>query len=70
MSGAGSPSCRPGLVEKYERANWFLRQGDEEINKRIKQKKYIFKLIAQYFGLKANLLQGLKENKTKSSLYQ
>jgi len=43
MSGAGSPSCRPGsvqqqLVEKYETANWSLRQGDEEVNKRIKQK--------------------------------
>jgi len=26
-----------------------------------KKKKYMFKQIAQYFGLKTNLLQGLKE---------
>ena len=26
------------LVEKYETANWSLQQGDEEVNKRIKQK--------------------------------
>ena len=49
MSGAGSPSCRPGSVqlnvEKYETANWSLRQGDEEVNKRIKQKDiYLNKL--------------------------
>ena len=29
------------LVEKYETANWSLRQGDDEVNKRIKQKLYI-----------------------------
>ena len=29
------------LVEKYETANWSLRQGDEEVNKGIKQKIYI-----------------------------
>ena len=44
----------------YETANWSLRQGDEEVNKRIKQKN-IFKQFAQYFGLKTNLLQVLKE---------
>ena len=27
------------LVEKYETANSFLRQGDEEVNKRIKQQQ-------------------------------
>ena len=64
MSGAGSPNCRPGSVqlnlkEIYETANWSLQQGDEEVNKRIEQKMYIFKQIAQYFGLKTNLLQGL-----------
>ena len=50
------------LVEKYETANWSLQQGDEEVNKRIKQKTYIFKQIAQYFGLKTNPLQGLNPN--------
>ena len=36
---------------------WSLRQGDEEVHK-----KSIFKQIAQlYFGLKTNLLQGVKE---------
>ena len=30
-----------------------------------KTKMYIFKQIAQYFGLKTNLLQGLKEKKKK-----
>ena len=25
------------LVEKYKTANWSLRQGDEDVNKRIKQ---------------------------------
>ena len=44
--------------KKYEKANWSLRQGDEQVNKRIKN-IYIFKQIAQYFGLKTNL-QGLK----------
>ena len=52
MSGVGYPSCRPvdqynyiKLVEKYETANWSLRQGDEEVNKRIKQKNiYLIKL--------------------------
>ena len=34
------------FVEKYETANWSLLQGDEEVNKRIKQTKYIFKQIA------------------------
>ena len=29
------------LVEKYETANWSLRQGDEQVNKRIEQKIYI-----------------------------
>ena len=29
------------IVEKYETANWSLRQGDEEVNKRIKQ-KYVY----------------------------
>ena len=56
------------LVEKSETANWSLRQGDEEVNKRIKQKNiyiYIFNQIAQYFSLKTNLLQGLKEKWTK-----
>ena len=42
MGRAGSPSCRPGstikLVEKYETANCSLGQGDEEVNKGIKQK--------------------------------
>ena len=38
-----------------------LRQGDEEVNKRIKQKINILNKFAQYFGLKTNLLQGLKE---------
>ena len=28
------------LVEKYEKANWSLRKGDEEVNNRIEQKKY------------------------------
>ena len=41
MSGAGSPSCRPGLVLIG------LRQGDEEVNKRIKQKVYI-KLVSYF----------------------
>ena len=47
INGAGSPNCRPGrwfstikLVEKYETANWSLRQGDEKVNKRIKQNIY------------------------------
>ena len=31
--------------KKYETANWSLRQGDEEVNKRIKQKNiYLNKL--------------------------
>ena len=47
------------LVEKYKTANWSLWQGDEEVNKKMKQKIYIFKQIARYFGLKTNLLQGL-----------
>ena len=34
------------LVEKYKTANWSLRQGDGEANKRIKQ-NYIFKQIPQ-----------------------
>ena len=38
------------LVEKYETANWSLRQGDEEVKKRIKQtnkqKKYIYIYIS------------------------
>ena len=29
------------IVDKYETANWSLQQGDEEVNKRIKQ-KYIY----------------------------
>ena len=33
------------LVEKYETANWFLRQGDEEVNKRIKQKLSIVFIV-------------------------
>ena len=53
------------FVEKFETANWSLGQGDEEVDKRIIEKKYIFKQIAQYFGLKTNLLQGLKEKKRK-----
>ena len=59
MSGTRSPSCRPGTVQKYATANWSLRQGDEEINKRVKQKYicYIFNQTAQYFGLKTHLLQ-------------
>ena len=42
---------------------WSLRQGDKEVNKRIKQKIYIYilKQTAQYFSLKTNPLQGLKE---------
>ena len=48
------------LVEKYETANWSLPQGDEKVNKRTKY-IYIFKQIVQCFGLKTNLLQGLKE---------
>ena len=47
INGAGSPNCRPGrwfstikLAEKYETANWSLRQGDEKVNKRIKQNIY------------------------------
>ena len=47
LSGAGSTSCRPGSVqywrvENHKTANWSLRQGDEEVNKRTKQKIYIF----------------------------
>ena len=30
------------LVEKYETANWSLGQGDEEVNKRIKQKVLVY----------------------------
>ena len=41
--------------EKKKTANWSLRQGDEEVNK-----KYMFKQNAQYFDLKTNLFQGLK----------
>ena len=37
-----------------------LLTGYKEVNKTIRQKIYI-QQIAQYFGLKANLLQGLKE---------
>ena len=37
-----------------------LFTGYEEVNKTIRQKIYI-QQIAQYFGLKTNLLQGLKE---------
>ena len=44
---------------KYDKANWSLRQGDEEVDKLNKTKIYIFKQIVQYFGLKTNLLQGL-----------
>ena len=42
-------------IEKCKTANWSLRQGDE-VNKRIVIKIYIyiFKQIAQYFGLKTN----------------
>ena len=29
------------LLEKYETANWSLRQGDEEVDERVKQKIYI-----------------------------
>ena len=29
---------KPSVCEKYETANWSLRQGAEEVNKRIKQK--------------------------------
>ena len=36
-------------LEKYETANWSLRRGDEEINKRITQKIYIFKQIANIY---------------------
>ena len=34
-----------GPIEKYETANWSLRQGDEEVNKRIKQKNICFVLF-------------------------
>ena len=43
------------------KSNESLRQGDEEVSKKIKQNTYIFKQIAQCFGLKTNLLQRLKE---------
>ena len=43
------------LKKNTETANWSLRQGDEEVNK-----KYMFKQNAQYFGLKTDLFQGLK----------
>ena len=58
-------SSLPALifVEKFETANWSLWQGDEEVDKRIIEKIYIFKQIAQYFGLKTNLLYRLKEKK-------
>ena len=38
--------------EKYETANWSLRQGDEEgrSKQKNKTKKYTLKQIAQYFG--------------------
>ena len=39
------------LVEKYETANWSLRQGDGEANKRIKQ-NYIFTQIPQTLTLR------------------
>ena len=32
------PPISTTFVEKYETANWSLRQGDEEVNKRIKHK--------------------------------
>ena len=34
------------VYKNMKRQNWSLRQGDEEVNKRIKQKQYIFKQIA------------------------
>ena len=48
LSGTGSPSYRPGSVQyitcrKYKTANGCLRQGDEDVNKRIKEKIYILK---------------------------
>ena len=48
-------------AEKYNTANLSLGQDDEEVNKRKKQKIYVFKQTAQYFSLKTNLLQRLKE---------
>ena len=47
MNGAGSPNCRPGSVQLHlsnmkRQLNYFLRQGDEEVNKRTKQKKCIY----------------------------
>ena len=46
LSGAWSHSCKPESVQqqiaKYKTANWFLRQGDDQVNKRIKQKN-VFK---------------------------
>ena len=71
MSGAASPSCTIKLLEKCETANWSeLRQGDEVVNKRIKQKIYI-ETNCPIFRFENKASSGAKsknENKTKSSL--
>ena len=53
--GPGRWDNGPINLKKKKTANWSLRQGDEEVNK-----KYMFKQNAQYFDLKTNLFQGLK----------
>ena len=38
-----------GMKNIYETANWSLRQGDEGVNKRIKQKKYFLLITSSSF---------------------
>ena len=58
------------LLETYETANWSLRQGDEEVNKRIRQKYIYLNKLANISVWKQTFFRGQKknENKTKSSL--
>ena len=71
LSGARSPSCRPGSVQyitcrKYKTTNWSLRQGDEEVNKRIKEKNIYLNKFVQYFGLKRSPKTHLFKNVLQS----
>ena len=46
------------FVEKYETANWSLRQGDEEVNKRIKQKCIYLNKLPNISVWKQTFLRG------------
>ena len=52
LSCAGSPSYRPGSVQyitcrKYKTAKGCLRQGDEDVNKRIKEKNIYIETVTE-----------------------